>query len=506
MLLSAIQYFAVASPLHIALKDAHHSLTYADLLLEVEQARQKLVQARPRVMAIVMDNSPAWAVMDIAAASLGICTVPLPWFFSAEQMTHAIQDAGVDLLLCDQPLQLEQLLNQYRLSPEAEVHYMVAGKVLTQFKLATKANLALPNDTSKITYTSGTTGKPKGVCLSNASIQAVAQALLKATHARADDQHLSILPLSTLLENIAGLYVPLLAGATAMLYNAKQVGLSGASGLDVQTMMKILHASQASTLILTPELLNALVSALEAGVACPSSLRFIAVGGATVAPSLLQRAQALNLPVYEGYGLSECASVVALNTEHARRIGSVGKPLPHLTVSFAQDGEILITGALFLGYLGGTQTQLDTAWATGDIGYKDDEGYLHITGRKKNIFITSYGRNVAPEWVERELTLMPAIAQVALFGEAKPFNTAVVVPNAKATPTDIQAAIDSVNTNLPDYAKVSQWLLADAPFTLKNQQLTANYRLRREVIWQYYQAKINDLYNDVNKEPSNAVL
>lgn len=504
MLFSTIQYLAVAKPLNIALSNQLVRINYADLVVEIEQVRKKLIKANPSVLGIAMDNSPAWAVIDIAAASLNICVVPLPLFFSAEQIGHAITDAGVDMVICDEPLQFEGVLQTQSIHIEGETQQLVAGKVMTAFKLNTTANHQIPQDTAKITYTSGTTGKPKGVCLSQSLIEMVATSLLKATEAKPQDQHLSILPLSTLLENIAGLYVPLMAGATAHLYQSKQVGMSGASGFDVQKMMQLLQTTQASTLILTPELLNALVCAVELGIPAPASLRFIAVGGATVSPSLLKRADALKLPVYEGYGLSECGSVVALNTAQASKLGSVGKPLDHAKIRIAEDGEILVEGARFLTYLGANavNNQVLSAWPTGDIGHVDAEGFLHITGRKKNMFITSYGRNVAPEWVERELTLMPAIAQAALFGEAKPFNTAVIVPRQNATSSAIQTAIDSVNASLPDYARVTRWILADTPFIAQNGQLTANYRLRREVIWQHYQQRINHIY----EESSNAVL
>jgi len=222
------------------------------------------------------------------------------------------------------------------------------------------------------------------------------------------------------------------------------------------------------------------------------------VGGAPVAARLLQRAEALGLPVFEGYGLSECASVVALNTESEHRTDSVGKPLAHAQVRFAEDGEILVAGATLLGYTGDAPLQPGEFWPTGDIGYLDEQGFLHLTGRKKNIFITSFGRNVSPEWVERELTLHPAIAQAAVFGEARPWNVAVIVPrgNTPETVAAVSQAIAEANHVLPDYAQVKHWLPAQAPFLPQNGQLTANGRLKREAIWQIYQPPIEQLYKE----------
>ncbi len=318
----------------------------------------------------------------------------------------------------------------------------------------------------------------------------MAISLLAATRGNISDNHVNVLPLSTLLENLAGVYVPLLAGAACHLLPLAAVGLSGSSGLDVQKMLGVLIKYHATTTILTPQLLHAAVAAIEAGHPKPAQLRFCAIGGASVSERLLLRAEKLGIPVFEGYGLSECASVVSLNTETCRRIGSVGKPLPHISLKFNEDGEILVAGATLLGYTG--CEPVPEFWPTGDIGHLDDDGFLHLSGRKKNIFITSFGRNVSPEWVERELTLHPAIAQAAVFGEARPWNVAVIVPRGDASAVD--QAIAEANHVLPDYAQVKNWLPAKAPFLPQNGQLTANGRLKREAIWAQYQTAIEQLY------------
>jgi long-subunit acyl-CoA synthetase (AMP-forming) len=224
-------------------------------------------------------------------------------------------------------------------------------------------------------------------------------------------------------------------------------------------------------------------------------LRFVAVGGGRVAPALLERADRLGLPVYEGYGLTECASVVALNTPAARRIGSVGQPLPHVQLEIDSRAEIHVSGAAVCGYVGGSN--VPQRFATGDLGYLDTDGYLFVNGRRKNVFITSFGRNVSPEWVESELAVQAPIAQIAVFGEARPWNVAVVVPmpGAPANTADIQAAVDRANERLPDYARVSDWLCAAEPFTAGNGLLTPNGRNRRAAIWDRYRWQIDSLYD-----------
>lgn len=495
--LQAINVHAAASPDRIALENAHTVLTYAELAFEISRMQRHLLTAPSGVLGVCVENCPAWAVTDLAAITTETPVVPLPGFFSAAQMAHAIQDAGITQIISDHPIVIEHLLQAHHIRVSSRQRYQVADRWLTLFRLSNIPARSLPHGTAKITYTSGTTGDPKGVCLSQQAIEQVAESLMQATEASAFDRHLSLMPLTTLLENIAGLYVPLLAGARSILRPSHEVGLSGATGLNPQVMLQAILTSPATTLVLTPELLKALVLMVEAGAPVPSRLRFIAVGGATVSINLLERATAVGLPVFEGYGLSESCSVVAVNTPQAHRAGTVGKLLPHVQVKLADDGEILVAGATMLGYTGMASDDYGNQfWPTGDLGDLDDDGFLTIHGRKKNVFITSFGRNVSPEWVESQLAQSAQISQAALFGEARPWNVALIVPASGATSQEIDAIVERVNAGLPDYARVREWLLAEAPFSVRNQQLTPNFRLRRDQIWQAYAPRIEALYQE----------
>jgi long-chain acyl-CoA synthetase len=492
MLIEALKKHAAESRMDIGLQGSDLQLNYAQLLHEVTQLQAQLrqqVSHETPVLAFALDNAPAWMVVDLAAMANDIPLVPLPLFFSNAQLLHAITDAGANCLICDNAPHFCAILGEV---VTGQSTLSVAGKTLTLLQLNI-ASKSLPKGTAKITYTSGTTGAPKGVCLSKHAMLSVARAIQTATQLSAHDVHLCVLPLSTLLENVAGVYAVLLAGATAHVLPSAQVGLTGSS-FNIQQLCAALAHTKASTAILIPQLLSALVGACEAGTQLPH-LRFVAVGGAHVAIPLLQRASALKLPVFEGYGLSESASVVALNTPAANKIGSAGKPLPHIEIAFSAENEILVKGASLLGYTGDmTVDSAEDYIKTGDIGYLDADGFLMINGRKKNIFITSFGRNVSPEWVERELTSCDTIVQACLFGEAKPWNTAIILPSVGATFAQIEASIQTVNANLPDYARITEWLPALAPFSIQNQQLTANGRLKRDMIWQQYETQVNALY------------
>ncbi len=464
------------------------SLSYAELKSAVDTLAASL---GARCVGLLMDNGPAWVVADLAALRAGVTCVPLPGFFSTSQLQHVVTDAGIDWLLTDQPERVQALCGQ---APDKQLQ--IADASLTLFRLPTKPAAGL-SAIAKVTYTSGTTGTPKGVRLHSATIDRVVESLCAVTETTTEDCSLALLPLATLLENIASVYVMLLAGARCVVAPLASLGMIGAARLQPVELLRALQRYRPSGIVLIPQLLQALVEIATAGGVLPDSLRFIAVGGAPVSTRLLERAQALGLPVYEGYGLSEAASVVALNTPQARLIGSVGRPLPHVRLRIADDGEIHVAGAVCAGYLGESDNPADGYWPTGDIGHVDAQGFLHLTGRKKHIFITAFGRNVAPEWVEREMLLDPAIAQIVVFGEARPFNVAIIVPRAGATAESIQAAIDAANQRLPDYARIARFVLAEEAFTVENGLLTGTVRPRRAQIAARYAASLQSLYNEV---------
>ena len=490
LLQESLRAAAARNPQRIALQDGHASMTYGELNAKLQDAVRQLGALNLHALGLLADNGKAWALGDLSAMCANVPLVPLPLFFSPRQLLHVVRDAGLDGLLTDRPQQVTELLQGVGLRCQPAIE--LAG--LNLLRIVAVKDSVLPAGTRKITYTSGTTGEPKGVCLGQAQMEAVAVALRDASLAGPKDRHISLTPLSTLLENIGGIYVPLLAGAHVCLPSLREVGLRGASELDVAQMIRAMHAFDATSAILAPQMLRAMVAAGKCGTAMPPHLRFVAVGGAPVSRYLLEQATRLGIPVFEGYGLSECASVVALNTPDENRPGSVGRPLPHVALSIAEDGEILVEDTGFLGYLG--QGAPRQPWPTGDVGYLDEAGFLHLTGRKKSMFITSFGRNVAPEWVERELMLHPAVTQAAVFGEGRPFNVAVIVLRPGFSGEEIEYVIELANRTLPDYARVSAWVAAPSPFTMENGQLTANGRLKREAILAAYADAIEQFYTE----------
>ena len=414
---------------------------------------------RPRVAGLVADNGVDWVVADLAAQSAGVVLVPLPAFFTAAQLEHAVAASGMDSVL-GAPL------------PGFEAAGDVEGLGWWRRTCPTPE---LPPGTAKLTFTSGTTGAPKGIALGSDQQWAVARSVAGVARALVLRRHLCLLPLSVLLENVAGVYAALAAEMEFCVPSLGEVGMRGSSSFDANACLAAIERWQAQSVILLPQMLAALASAIERGARAPRTLKFAAVGGARVSPALIERARALGVPAYEGYGLSECASVVALNVPGADRPGSVGRALPHARVRI-EAGEIVVDGI-----------------RTGDLGSVDEDGYLHIDGRRKNVLITSFGRNVSPEWPEAELLAGGAIAQAAVFGEARARLCALLVPAPGATREAIEAQVRAANQRLPDYARVGAWLPADEPFTPRNGLATANGRARRDAVWHAYAERLDAL-------------
>jgi len=495
LILDAVSKHACNQADTIALQGLSRQVSYAQLPGEIGKIELYIQGHRATRVAVLMDNTPAVLIADLACVQANLVLIPVPLFFSPKQVQHALESSGADLFISNLGDAGEGLLQlagvHYEFLPSLEI----AGELLQAYCLQPRSQISLADGVQKITYTSGSTGAAKGVCLTQSVMDGVASSLVQATEACVDDYHLCLLPYATLLENIAGMYVPLIAGATVCLPGLAQVGMQGSSGLDVSRFVSCLHEYRATSCVMIPQMLQALLAAVATGAAKPETLRYIAVGGAPVSEVLLRQAETLGLPVYEGYGLSEASSVVTLNTPTKNKQGSVGRVLPHVQLHIADDGEIILKGELFSGYLGDNHAQV-CEWPTGDVGYLDDDNFLYLEGRKKHIFITSFGRNVSPEWVEKELNIEPAIAQSCVFGEAKAFNVAVVYPRHGFDAELLALAFASANKRLPDYAQVHRWIVADEAFSIENGQWTGTGRPRRGFIQTHYEQELSAVYKE----------
>jgi long-subunit acyl-CoA synthetase (AMP-forming) len=471
----------------IALKHKGKSLTYLALKEAVAQLANWIINNNVSRIGIAFDNSFAWVVSDLACQQAQVCCVPIPLFFSETQQRHVIEESQCEYLLTSEALTLFPSSKKEILSDSLNI----IGYALVSDSTA----VFMPTGTNKITFTSGSTGTPKGVCLSSESQWRVAKSIDGAFE-QDDVHHLCLLPLSTLLENIAGIYAPLFHGGTVELASASARGFEGSRLVNPHALLDLIDSLQPTSIILVPELLMMLLQACLKGWLPPVSLTFIAVGGAHVSPIVLAQARAKGLPVYEGYGLSEAVSVSTLNTPQCNVPGSAGKALGHNTLSI-DNGEIVVTGNHFLGYLNQPESFYPTQVRTGDLGTITD-GVLTLSGRKKNIMVNSSGRNVSPEWIESLLMGSGVLRQVLIFCEARPYCVALLVPTSPHISIDeLRKATALINQHLPDYAQVEDFDVV-APFTLENGLLTQTGKIKRDSVIAYYSNNIAALYATSN--------
>lgn len=244
----------------------------------------------------------------------------------------------------------------------------------------------------------------------------------------------------------------------------------------------MITACRPTATVLVPQLLRSWLFEMKAADISPNAeLRFVAVGGAATPMAILQMAELMGVPVYEGYGLSECCSVVSLNRPGDRRLGTAGKALAHVSVEI-DDGEIVISSPTIMdGYLGSPSPTVP--WRTGDLGHIDEDGFLTVEGRKDNLLVTAFGRNISPEWIETALMADPriAIAVVSLtdLGQLQ----ALLIPSSygepwfeRATEADVQQLIAASCQAIPSYAVPSLYQTISMQEASKAMLITSNGR------------------------------
>lgn len=471
-LTQGLLHHAAGEGQRIAASDGRQLVPRSELMQLVAGAAADLA-GTAQTIGIAGDNSVEWMVAFIAATALGKTVVPIPTFFSREQFAHIAADAGIGLIL-----EAPGLPDTHRgLGPPAR-------PILLRRR---DFGSSIPDETGGlIIYTSGSTGRPKGVRLCSGQALWSAQALAKASRASAEDRYLSILPLSLLLELICGIIIPVLVGGTVHYDAVCARALEGGSSADIAGLIR---AERPTTTVMVPQLLALYVAQLVAtGSRPPATLRFVAVGGAPVPSMLSSAAMRLGVPLFEGYGLSECCSVVAVNRPGATRTGSVGQPLEGLRVQI-EDGEIVVEGpSLMDGYLH-EESLPPFRWRTGDLGSLDKDGFLTVHGRRDNLIITASGRNINPEWVETALLDEPNIAACVVGPTGEPMELSVLlIPSeaaagwaTNASRTELLGVVERACHGLPSYARPKSAFVISRPEAMKAGLFTPNGRIRRRV-------------------------
>jgi long-subunit acyl-CoA synthetase (AMP-forming) len=477
--LAALRRHASEGPDKAAVSDDLEALNRREFVARIFALASALPPSTQSV-GLLAPNGVNWAAAQLACAFAGKTLTPLPTFFSAAQLGHVVRDASIDLIWAAEPLIPRVAQSGVAVLPLAS-------------SIGVGDEIEAADGFQEIIYTSGTTGQPKGVRHGAWQISWSAHALAAATGATESDSYLSVLPLPLLLETICAIFVPAFVGGAVHFATALSEAIARGEGAG---LARVFEERRPSASVLVPELLRVWVAELSgAGRRAPDSLRFVAVGGAPVPSAVADAAWRLGIPVHEGYGLSECCSVVAVNRVGERRRETVGRPLDGLEVRIV-DGEIVVDGPTVTdGYVG--QPAHAGPWRTGDLGSIDAEGRLRVHGRRDNVLVTSMGRNVSPEWIETMLLADPRVAQCALVGGGETDLAIVLLPSrigadwfAAAEPSDIDQLVKRCCAEAPAYATPRSHLVVPLDVAAKAQLLTANGRIRRKEVAAFVRATL----------------
>lgn len=416
-------------------------------------------------IAFQASNSLDYLIIEAAFFLLRRPLIIIPPFFNEEQRDFAFTDSGASWLIHEEPFiddkRQRRVLNFY-------------------ISKLNHSHKELPKNCSRVSFTSGSTSNPKGICLSQKMLIDSIQALQEALACQPSDRFMSFMPYAILLEVFSGFYLALFSGASCYV-------LSGVSKPESnsQQIYEEISRNSISITVMMPQMLSSLIEYMKAdGLNSPESLRFIGLGGAHVPGSLIEDARLLGLPVFEGYGLTEAASVSCLNTYNKNKIATVGTALSHRQVEILEDGEIALLGDFDSSYCDGTAPFLkDGKLLTGDLGSLDENGFLSIKGRKKNIFINSHGRNISPEWLELELQKEAETIVAFAFGEGLKQPEAIVCLRENS---NLSSFLEKVNVRLPSYAQFSRIHQVPTSFFEQESYRTANGRFRRSTIEKHF--------------------
>lgn len=551
-------------------------LTASDLRVSVVRMARALhhwgLRKGDRV-AILSENRPEWTITDFAALQLGAVVVPIYPTLAPQQVGYILADSGACVVVISTKQQLEKVLSiqtqtvvrHIVVMDQVETNQAINMKSLCEqhpayddSELQVTASSISPDDLASIIYTSGTTGVPKGVKLTHGNLTSNMRYSLDGFDVGPGHISISFLPLShvtarhvdlTLLyHGVTLAYCPFIEDLPKTLLEVRPHILVGVPRVyeklyvQVQQNAKVLpkqaayrwalavgrsHSSQilagqtptSPTWTLANKLVYSKVRERLGG-----RIQFFVSGGAPLGTELAEWFAMIGIRIHEGYGLTETSPVIALNSPRAHRLGTVGRPLPNVEVRIAADSEILVRGpSVFCGYWNKPEETADAfvdGWfKTGDIGHLDQDGFLVVTDRKKDLLKTSGGKFVAPQPIENSLKLNALVGEALVLGDRRRYPAVIISPHfplledwahanhiacssremlianprVKALYDDI---VGQVNRNLGRHEMLKKVLLVSQEFTTDDGTLTPTMKLRRKVIEERYSRQIAELYEE----------
>ncbi|MEM7048993.1 MAG: long-chain fatty acid--CoA ligase [Acidobacteriota bacterium] len=528
-------------------------------------------------VALMADNGPHWPIIDFATLCSGAATVPVYPTLLPEQAAYVIADSGARIVFAHTMAQLSELLARRADLPAVERFVLIEGEapqeVATYDDLLAagggydrsafdeRAAAVAPDDLASLVYTSGTTGLPKGVMLTHHNFVSNVSAGLSLQDIRSDHVALSFLPLSHVFERTVG-------------YCYYYRGVSIAFAESIHSVGQNLQEIKPHVFVSVPRVYEKVLAKVRESVAAGSGIKqklfawaedvgrrslpyrltgdhpsgflglqlaladglvfsaikarlggrfeFAVSGGAPLARDVAEFFWSAGIPIYEGYGLTETSPTITSNCPGAVKLGTVGKVIPEVEIKIAEDGEILARGPnIMKGYYNNPEATAevidDEGWFhTGDIGEIDDEGFLRITDRKKELIVNAYGKNIAPAPIENTLKASRFVSQAMVIGDRQKFLSALLVPDFEnlevwarnqglpKDPQDLvadpavrelfESEVAAANQQLAHYEEIVAWDLLDAEWTVEGGELTPTQKLKRRVVNERFAERIAALY------------
>jgi long-chain acyl-CoA synthetase len=525
-------------------------------------------------VAILANTRVEFTLADLAASSAGAIVVPVYPSNSPDECEWVVGNSGAKVIVCENAAQVAKI-DQVRAGlPDLEHTIMIDGEADGAVsmddvaargaagdpaELDRRAAAVRPDDACLIIYTSGTTGRPKGVVLTNKGFAAGRRSAIEMSLFGPDDVVYLYLPLAhvfaqlvqadcievgaaiaywggdttqivgelgavkpTVLPSVPRIFEKVYSVAMSMVPpgGEEETARAIALGLKVRQARargEEVSAEEAAAFEKVDSELFALVRGIFGG-----RIQLAISGAAPIAPEILEFFYAAGVPVFEGWGMTETTSIGTLNLPGAYKFGTIGQPVAGADVRIADDGEIEMAGEMIMREYWRNPEATDEVMTddgylrTGDLGAIDDEGYVTITGRKKDIIITAGGKNLTPANLEGDLRRSRWISQAVMFGDRKPYPVAIITLDAEqivpwaetnGLPTDlaelaehadvralIQADLDEANARYAQVEQIKKFAVLARDFTLEDGELTPSLKLKRNVVYEHYAEHFEDLY------------
>ena len=552
----------------IAVRSGEDELSYVELdeaVREVAAGLAGLGVRRGDHVALLAETRPEWTVCDLAIATLGAVCVPVYPTNSADECAWVLSDSRASLVICENQSHVDRIAGVRESLPALGTVVSIdeVPDVLSLAELRAKGGEPVvepvdPFSPNTIVYTSGTTGPPKGCLLSHVNWRTSLDAIEQVTSLGPGDVIYVYLPLAHLFARMVQL-TTFECGATLQYFGGDirdvvaeltvvrpthlpsvprlfekvyRMVLSTAAGASDDGAAKVAAAVEVGLRVRRARDSGAAVSEEDEEAfdraeerlfslvrnAFGGRVREALTGAAPIAAEILEFFYACGVPIYEAYGMTESCALISANVPGTVRFGTVGRILPGIEARIADDGEILARGAnVFGGYLNnpaGTDEMIGDGWLhTGDLGVLDEDGYLTINGRKKDIIITAGGKNLTPANLENDLRQCRWISHAVMIGDRRPYPVALITldeeelaawATANDLPADpehpdmrklIQEEVERANGKYAPPARIRRFAVLRRDFSPETGELTPTLKVRRKVVSELYADVINTLYD-----------